>query len=566
MARRYGLPLILGITVAAVTATVACAPGKRQSRSVAPATVSAVASSSFDSEQSAALFVGVRTFSHDATLEVPYAVDDAVDLAYMFALDCRVKLVRPRNVVLALAGDPQKDESKKRLRELKEAGALEVHADQGRILEVLKAQADLAGPDGMLILSFATHGYNRDGVSYLLAARSNIDLPETTLSAASIYDIASRSRAGRSLILVDACRERLTGDSRSLGPDDRTAATMIRRMRTVHGQVILSAAAPGGYAYDDHVHKNGVFTHAVLEGLDCQGSSPRDIVTAASLHTYVERNVLEWIKKNRDKTATAATQVSMDGDSGRMPLSLCWVPPIRRLRVTTDGSTVTALDLAGKLLWKHDMGGGVVGARVVDLDADGAEDVVVGIRGGETGQGALVAFDTAGNRQWSKGEGLTLQAFVVADLKHHRNAVVALWNDEHSPASLLTVHDKAGVLTDSVDYRGHLLHVVVDRPTNRHDSKIIVAAASEGRGERIFALHPNKLSGGGMVWSGVLLPHGETIARLGTGDYDQDDRRDISVDTTNGGTLVLDFDGKVLARHAGQGPRLDFALPAKRRR
>src|SRR5258706_448855 len=80
--------------------------------------------SGFDRSQSAALFVGVRHFTHDENLtEVRYAVDDAVDLAFVFALDHNVHLVEAGRVVLALSGDPQKPESRQKLAALRAAGA-----------------------------------------------------------------------------------------------------------------------------------------------------------------------------------------------------------------------------------------------------------------------------------------------------------------------------------------------------------------------------------------------------------------------------------------------------------
>src|SRR5947209_14431412 len=63
----------------------------------------------FQRAQSAALFVGVQRFTHDTSLtEVRYAVDDAVDLAFVLALDERVRLVDPGRVVLALSGEDRK--------------------------------------------------------------------------------------------------------------------------------------------------------------------------------------------------------------------------------------------------------------------------------------------------------------------------------------------------------------------------------------------------------------------------------------------------------------------------
>jgi len=54
--------------------------------------------------QSAALFIGVRDYVYDDTLtEVRYAVDDAIDLAYVLAIDRETRLVTPERVVLALS-------------------------------------------------------------------------------------------------------------------------------------------------------------------------------------------------------------------------------------------------------------------------------------------------------------------------------------------------------------------------------------------------------------------------------------------------------------------------------
>src|SRR5436305_1891289 len=143
---------------------------------------------SFDPRQSAALFVGVRKFTRDENIvEVPYAADDAVDLAYMFALDRRVALVSPSRVVIALSGRPQKEESKRRLDALQQAGAKVEKAGPSDILMLLQRQAALASSDGLLIVSFATHGYVRDGIPYILGATSVFQYPETALPAPKLF-------------------------------------------------------------------------------------------------------------------------------------------------------------------------------------------------------------------------------------------------------------------------------------------------------------------------------------------------------------------------------------------
>src|SRR5689334_16124395 len=76
-----------------------------------------------DAQQSAALFVGVRDFDEPALARVPFAIDDAVDMAYEMAIENQPPLVPPRAVALALSdGEPVKATSRNRLRALLAAG------------------------------------------------------------------------------------------------------------------------------------------------------------------------------------------------------------------------------------------------------------------------------------------------------------------------------------------------------------------------------------------------------------------------------------------------------------
>ena len=116
----------------------------------------------FDPAESAGLFVGIGEFSDENQFtEIPFAVDDAVDLAYVFALDLR--LVAPENVVLALSGDTQKPESRQRLEQLREAGARIETATQADIYEHVSEQGARSGEQGIYIVAVATHGFNEGG-------------------------------------------------------------------------------------------------------------------------------------------------------------------------------------------------------------------------------------------------------------------------------------------------------------------------------------------------------------------------------------------------------------------
>lgn len=336
-------PLVLAVAVAAVaSAMLAPRPIPIRSVLVPQSPPPATPAAPFDRAQSAALFVGVREFTKDKTLEVPYAVDDAIDLAYTFALDPRVSLVPPERVVLALSGRPQKPESQQRLDQLQAAGVQVRSAEQSDILLLLQQQAVAAGRNGIFILSLATHGFSRDGMPYVLAAGSLFRYPDTALSTARLFDIAATTEASRSLLFLDACRERIADGTRAAGPDPTAAAPLIYRMQRIHGQVVFYAAAAGQYAYDDPVTGNGVFTKAVIDGLQCRAAAPRGVVTVDTLREYVEREVRQWIREHRDPTIGAAIQVSMDGDTPDMPLSICSAGALQTETLDDDHDPITA--------------------------------------------------------------------------------------------------------------------------------------------------------------------------------------------------------------------------------
>jgi Caspase domain len=296
------------------------------SRGVRPlAADDAPTAETFEPDQSAALFVGVRRFPYDPSLaEVRYAVDDAIDLACVLALGERARLVDPSRVILALSGEPQKPDSQRNLERLVVAGARVRSAAGPDVLNALDEQSRAVGKKGVLIFAFATHGFTKEGTQYLLSATSIIRHGEGAISESEIRDIASQSDAARSLILIDACRERLTDGRRSGRPDARSAAALLRAMDGVHGQVVLSAAAVGQYAYDDDDRRNGVFTAALIDGLRCQAAADaRGLITVDTLSSFVEQHVLTWIRKHRNPRITHATQVSFEGGAKTMPLAEC---------------------------------------------------------------------------------------------------------------------------------------------------------------------------------------------------------------------------------------------------
>jgi hypothetical protein len=437
-----------------------------------------------------------------------------------------------------------KPESRRRLELLRQAGASVQHADAPDIVFFVRRQGALAGKNGILIVSLATHGFVRDGLPYILGASSIVRFPATTVSVPNLLDTVARSRASRSLVFIDACRERLSPTTRSVNRQPDTAAPLLRRMSRTHGQAIFFAAAAGQFAYDDHVNRNGVFTKAVIDGLHCKAAKPRGNVTAYTLGTFVENNVLKWIQRNVDSTAHSAIQLIIDGDARNMPLSQCWGPDCsdsarcRIARVVAKGSSVIALKSDGTEAWRRDEGERVKKAFVDDIDAGGGSEVVVATRSG------IRAYDGDGKEIWAAREGRPLREIAAGDLfRDHRQEAVTVWGDEESR---LSIYSAEGERLSYFDSSERIDHVAIGRPTKHHAPRIVVTA---GTTVRVF--DPKKVGRGKPLWSGVITPRDQTVERIETIDCDKDGKDDICI-TTDHGKLVLDFKGHVIGRQARQ--------------
>ncbi len=484
--------------------------------------------------QSAALFVGVSKFSSAQPLSnLRYTVDDAVDLAHAFALGNKVALVDPKQVALALTGEPRKTESQEKLKKLLIAGAIVRPATLGSVQALLTRQAAAVGNDGLFILGFASHGFSRDGVPYVLTSNSRYEDTFSSLSAAKVFDIASK--APRSLIFIDACRERVAG---ARGP--RTPAPLVQYMKGKYGQVVFYAAAPGNYAYEDN--GNGVFTKAVIEGLlSCSPRTMQGVVTVEKLARFVEDRVLSWTRRNRDRLIVKATQVSMDADTKLMPLANCMRAPSPAY-VTFAGSTLTAFGVDGKELWRRTLDGLITRAEVQDVDEDGINEVlaVIGTN--------LMAIDALANDLWTRDTKAPIRQLIVKRLfsEKRKQQLIAVSD------SMFSIIDHDGMHLDTFPYPVRLREILVDQVTARHGRMIIVT----GDGGRVFMVDPDRKPKA-EVWSGLITP---SLAKIDVLDFDNDGRRDIKL-TTAKGRVVLDFEGKTISP---QGATFQLLSPKRR--
>ena len=297
----------------------------------------------FDADASWGLFVGISNFSEDDSADslsesfanIPYAVDDAVDLAHFFSLHLR--LIDPKKTTLCLAGEPKKEESRVRLKELLDAGAALQPPERNTIFELLNRASRESLPEGMLVVSFATHGFSLRGRDYLVASDSSPhSIANTGLEVNSVLDEVAQSNTQRRLVFLDACRERLkqrTG-RRAGGVDKESemGQAFAEAITNSSGMVVMAGARAGGYAYDDHKRRNGVFTASILEGL--AGAAPADgrgFITPGNLGKTVNEKVCEWARLNQQTPPDrCGITIRVEGLAADIPLAVdpeTFLPP-----------------------------------------------------------------------------------------------------------------------------------------------------------------------------------------------------------------------------------------------
>ncbi|NJL29197.1 MAG: SUMF1/EgtB/PvdO family nonheme iron enzyme, partial [Thermoanaerobaculia bacterium] len=178
----------------------------------------------------------------------------------------------------------------------------------------------------LLVVAVATHGLSDQGGDFLVAADSlRTRVVKTGVAIDELFDEVARAGAQRRLVLLDACRERLSADTRGAGALSAMGQRFVDAIAKASGQVVLVGATLGGFAYDDAERQNGVFTAAVVDGLRGAASADgRGFITVRTLADYVHERVVEWVKAHRPEHARRSSGIArrIEGDAEALPLAV----------------------------------------------------------------------------------------------------------------------------------------------------------------------------------------------------------------------------------------------------
>jgi formylglycine-generating enzyme required for sulfatase activity len=236
------------------------------------------------------VFIGINQFEEGSSLNLRFAVDDAVAQAHVFVEE--LGLLQPRDTVLLIAGEPSMPANRQKLEALQARGVVVGSATRGPILAHVRAVARRVDAAGLLVISVASHGFERDGVIYVLPSDGYRDmLVDTGVNLNAIQSQMTSSPAGKKLLLVDACREAVG----ARGSGTVFSSQFQQAFADARGHAVLLSTGAGQLSYERPELGHGVFTYHLLQGL--RGSLPGDkdgIIRLGALSDFVANSVREW--------------------------------------------------------------------------------------------------------------------------------------------------------------------------------------------------------------------------------------------------------------------------------
>ncbi|WP_316189906.1 DEAD/DEAH box helicase [Bradyrhizobium sp. SZCCHNS1054] len=185
-------------------------------------------------------------------------------------------------------------------------------ATHAQVIGALDSTLDAAGPDDVVLISFAGHGTSDHRL--VVADTSASDIPGTTISMESIAERFRRTRARAVVMLLDCC---FSGGAPArvldLGVTPRAVGMPLADVAG-QGRVLFAASAPDQPALEDHQTRHGLFTKAILDKLIAGG--PVSIVGMVD-------DVVRAVRANAGRMGYEQTPVMFGLVEGELSLPEC---------------------------------------------------------------------------------------------------------------------------------------------------------------------------------------------------------------------------------------------------
>lgn len=166
--------------------------------------------------------------------------------------------------------------------------------NRSNILAMVKLLANNSEENDTILVYFAGHGFEQDGVNYVLPADARINvISDTAITIKWIRDTLSESLAKKKMLVIDSCHAGAKiGRATSL-PMTRSFEEELYRQS--EGFAILGSCKMEQVSYDFDEKNHGVFSYFLLEGLKGPADDNQDgIITVPDANNYVAARIREW--------------------------------------------------------------------------------------------------------------------------------------------------------------------------------------------------------------------------------------------------------------------------------
>ncbi|GAA0891561.1 hypothetical protein GCM10009122_12400 [Fulvivirga kasyanovii] len=193
------------------------------------------------------------------------------------------------------------ENSSKMFKSIRKTEIYDTEATKENIIKGFESIISQAQPEDVFVFYYAGHGtldMDNDNEYYLVPTDITklygdpAQLQEKGISATDLKNYLSQVKSQKQLILMDACHS--GGAVKSINV--RAAASeekAIVQLARSSGVVMIASSGTQQFASEFEVLQHGVFTYALLEGLDGKADSGDDKITVNELKIYMEERVPE---------------------------------------------------------------------------------------------------------------------------------------------------------------------------------------------------------------------------------------------------------------------------------
>ena len=160
---------------------------------------------------------------------------------------------------------------------------------RNNILAMLTTWLSLPKTQDTVLIYFAGHGIERDGVSYILPQDAKMALPKlTALQTKYLKDQLLACKAEKRVLILDACH---SGAGRE---ENRMGEALARELSDAKGMITLASCRLNEISYEWDENKHGVFTHYLIEALKGAADRGDGVLWASEVNVYVWDKVRKW--------------------------------------------------------------------------------------------------------------------------------------------------------------------------------------------------------------------------------------------------------------------------------